>query len=102
MDQELRDKWRQSVLRNFHTPDGRLKHIPVQLKKKLVVLEAMAEKLELGRAYPESEINAFIKQYHPDYASLRREMIMHGFMYREKEIYELNPKKMWAKWEELR
>lgn len=101
MDQDMQDKWRQSVLRNFHTPDGRLKHIPVQLKKKLVVLEAMAEKLEPGRAYPENEINAFVQQVHPDYATLRRELIMHGFMYREKEVYELNPRQMWAKWEEL-
>jgi hypothetical protein len=101
MDANMQDKWRQSVLRNFHTPDGRLKHIPVQLKKKLVVLEAMAEKLEPGRAYPESEINAFVQQVHPDYATLRRELIMHGFMYRDKEVYELNPRQMWAKWEEL-
>lgn len=101
MEQDVQEKWRQSVLRNFHTPDGRLKHIPVQLKKKMVVLEAMAEKLEPGRAYPEKEVNAFVQQYHPDYATLRRELIMHGFMYRDKEVYELNPREMWDDWRKL-
>ena len=101
MGTEAKEKWKSAVLRNFFTPDGRLKHIPVQLKKKLVILEAMAEKLELGRSYPEAEINTFMKNYHADYATLRREMIMHQFMYREKEIYELNPRQIWAKWDEL-
>ncbi|MBC8078788.1 MAG: metalloregulator ArsR/SmtB family transcription factor [Gorillibacterium sp.] len=98
---EVKEKWKSAVLRNFFTPDGRLKHIPVQLKKKLVILEALAERLELGRSYPEAEINTFMKTYYADYATLRREMIMHQFMYREKEIYELNPREIWAKWDEL-
>jgi hypothetical protein len=90
-----------SVLKNFFTADGRIKSIPVQLKKKLIVLEHLASKLDKGRKYPEKELNEFIKQYHEDFATIRREMIMHQYMYRENQIYELNPQELWTKWREL-
>jgi len=95
---EERNRTRESVVRNFFTKDGRLKHLPAQLKKKLIVLEHLATRLESGRKYPEKEINEFIKPYHEDFATIRREFIMHQFMYREDGVYELNPPEMWAKW----
>jgi len=94
-------KFRESVLKNFFTKEGRLKTIPAQLKKKIVILERLAEQLELGKAYAEKEINEFLKRYHEDYATLRRELIMQQFMYRENEIYELNPREVWTKWQDL-
>ena len=94
-------KFKEAALRNFYTEDGRLKHLPSQLKKKLVVLEHMVAQLEKGRKYTEKEMNAFIQRFHPDYATIRREFIMHQFMYRAEEIYELNPQAMWARWEQL-
>ncbi|MDO7905728.1 metalloregulator ArsR/SmtB family transcription factor [Paenibacillus sp. JX-17] len=100
--QEVEVPIKASVLRNFFTKDGCLKQIPSQLKKKLIVMEYLAEQLEPGKAYPECEVNEFIKQYHEDFATIRRELIMHQFMYREKEVYELNPREMWAKWEQLK
>ncbi|WP_223067450.1 metalloregulator ArsR/SmtB family transcription factor [Paenibacillus caui] len=93
---------RKSVLSNFFAKDGRLKQIPSQLKKKVIVLEYFAQQLEPGRKYEEKEINEFIKRYHEDYATLRRELIMHQFMYRENGIYELNPQTMWTSWQNLR
>ncbi|MFC3800434.1 metalloregulator ArsR/SmtB family transcription factor [Cohnella sp. GCM10012308] len=92
-DSRLKD----TVVKNFFTTDGRLKHLPAQLKKKLIVLAHLASKLEPGRRYGEPEINTFIKDYHDDYATIRREFIMHQFMFRENEVYELNPPEMWAK-----
>lgn len=92
---------RQSVLKNFFTADGRLKHIPAQLKKKLIVLEHLVSRLEPGRMYTEKEINEFIGRVHDDFATIRREFIMHQYMYRDNQIYELNPKELWAKWETL-
>ncbi|WP_261302527.1 metalloregulator ArsR/SmtB family transcription factor [Paenibacillus andongensis] len=103
-DEDLKDRnqnLKQSVIRNFITLEGKLKHIPAQLKKKLIILEHLVEQLEKGRTYTEKELNAFIKNYHPDFATIRREFIMHQFMFRENEIYELNPVEMWAKWENL-
>ena len=85
------------VIRSFITPDGKLKQIPAQRKKKLVVFEYMVRGLEKGRKYAEKEINEYIKQFHDDYATIRREFIMNHYMYREDGIYELNPETMWAK-----
>lgn len=92
---------KESVIKNFFTNEGKLKNIPVQLKKKLIVLELMVSKLKMGRPYSEKEINEFIKTFHSDFATIRREFIMHQFMYRENQIYELNPQEMWAKWDGL-
>lgn len=99
---EENKKFKDSVIHNFFTADGKLKSIPAQLKKKLIVLEHMVSQLAYGEQYPEKELNAFIKQYHEDFATIRREFIMHQFMFREKNVYELNPQEMWAKWEALK
>jgi len=92
---------KRSVLKNFFTSEGKLKHLPVQLKKKLIVLEKLVEGLEKGRKYTEQEMNEYIKHVHDDYATIRREFIMHHFMFRENEIYELNPPELWTKWYRL-
>lgn len=91
-----------SVLTNFFSKDGRLKQIPSQMKKKLIVLQYIVEKLETGMKYQEKELNEFIKQFHDDFATIRREFIIHQFMYREDSVYELNPKELWTKWETLK
>ncbi|QTH40400.1 metalloregulator ArsR/SmtB family transcription factor [Cohnella sp. LGH] len=95
------EKTRESVIGNFFTKEGRLKHVPAQLKKKLIVLEHIVSSLEQGQKYAEKEINEFIKSYHEDFATIRREFIMHQFMYREDGVYEMNPPEMWAKWQRL-
>lgn len=91
----------ESVIKNFFTSEGKLKQIPAQLKKKLIILEHLVSQLESGRKYTEKEINTFIKPVHEDFATIRREFIMHQFMYRENEIYELNPRELWARWDTL-
>lgn len=98
---EEQKRLRDSVIRNFFSKEGKLKNIPSQLKKKLIILEHMVTNLEAGRRYSEKEINEYIMTYHEDFATIRREFIMHQFLFREKEIYELNPQEMWAKWVNL-
>ncbi|MBP1995352.1 DUF2087 domain-containing protein [Paenibacillus eucommiae] len=98
---EKNKRLKDSVIKNFITSEGRLKHIPAQLKKKLIVLEHLVSRLNKGQKYTEKEINEFIMSFHDDFATLRREFIMHQFMFRENEIYELNPPEMWAHWEVL-
>ncbi|MGD7043474.1 metalloregulator ArsR/SmtB family transcription factor [Jeotgalibacillus proteolyticus] len=93
--QEVEDK--DKILKNFFSKEGRLKTIPAQRKKKLIVLEYLVEKLEVGKKYSEKEINIFIEKYHEDYATLRREFINHQLMFRDKGIYEVNPREMWLK-----
>jgi hypothetical protein len=94
-------RMKDSVIKNFLSSEGKLKSLPVQLKKKLIVLEHLVSQLEKGRQYSEKEINDFIKNFHEDFATVRREFIMHQFMFRESQVYELNPQEMWARWEDL-
>lgn len=95
--QELKveEKDKLSIVKNFFGHDGTLKQIPSQQKKKLIALAYMIRQLEAGRRYTEKEINEYIKQFHEDFATIRREWIMHHYMYRENGIYELNPREMW-------
>lgn len=88
---------KQKVIQNFFTKDGKLKNIPSQRKKRLMIFEHMIEGLEPGKKYPEKELNEYIKQFHDDFATIRREFITNQYMYRENGIYELNPEEMWAK-----
>ncbi|MGO4532872.1 metalloregulator ArsR/SmtB family transcription factor [Paenibacillus sp. 2TAF8] len=99
---DVNETLKASIMRNFFSKDGRLRQIPAQYKKKLVVLEYLAEQLEFGRKYSEKEINMFIQNYHEDFATLRREFIMHQFMYREDGVYELNPREMWTRWDQVK
>ncbi|MDR9854658.1 metalloregulator ArsR/SmtB family transcription factor [Paenibacillus sp. VCA1] len=96
------EQMKEAVIRNFFAKDGRLRSIPAQYKKKLIALEHLVERLEPGRKYAEKEINEFIKQFHEDYATIRREFIMHQFMYREDGVYELNPRELWTRWENVK
>lgn len=100
-DDTANEAMKAAVLRNFFTADGRLAQIPAQYKKKLIAMQYLVEKLESGRRYTEKEINAFIQQFHDDYATIRREFIIHGYMSRDHEIYEMNSRDQWTKWEKV-
>ncbi|MCI0397257.1 MAG: metalloregulator ArsR/SmtB family transcription factor [Chloroflexi bacterium] len=68
--------------------DGRrIKEIPARYQKRRIVLQWLVEQFESGRRYTEPEINALLKQYHPDHASLRRYLIDMGLMQRESGFY---------------
>jgi hypothetical protein len=95
MEMSVTEEERTAIINNFFTKDGKLKIYPAQRKKKLVVLAHMIKGLEFGRVYQEKEINEYLKQYHEDYATLRRELIMCQYMYRENSLYELNPVELW-------
>lgn len=85
------------VINNFFSADGKLKSIPAQRKKKLIIFEHLIKGLKKGVKYEEKDINQYIKQFHDDYATIRREFITNQYMYRENGIYEVNPSEMWAK-----
>jgi hypothetical protein len=67
------------VLRAF-VRDGQLTSIPVARAKRLVVLDRLAQEFELGRHYPEAEVNVILARWHPDTASLRRYLVDEGFL----------------------
>ncbi|WP_139492758.1 DUF2087 domain-containing protein [Brevibacillus dissolubilis] len=95
MSSATNDVEKQRVLASFFTPEGKLKSIPTQLKKRIFILEKLAEGLDIGRSYSEKEISDYLKAYHDDFATLRRELIMNHIMYRADGIYTLNPRELW-------
>jgi len=67
---------------------GRLKHLPVQKKKRHIVLETFAELFTPGRDYAENETNEIISCLFNDYCTIRRELVDAGFLKREGQIYQ--------------
>lgn len=82
--------YRKKVLDTFFAY-GRLASIPVQRKKRRIVLEQMVESFDLDRDYPEKEVNLILADYHEDFCTLRREMILEKLMERTKGIYRRRP-----------
>ena len=88
-EQERREQeWRQKVLRSFFdATTGKLKVIPAQRKKRLIVLERLAQEFEPGRSYTEREVNITIADFHDDFCTLRRDLVEEGFMERDGGVY---------------
>lgn len=82
------DAARTKTLRAFFV-DGRLKQMPAQRKKRVVVLQHLLERFSPGRDYPEREVNDLLRPAHPDVATLRRELVDYGFMTRTNGIYRV-------------
>ena len=80
------DRKRQSLLRTF-VPDGRLVRLPARRGRRRVVLEYVTQSFEPGRRFPEREVDAVLRAWHPDYASLRRYLIDESLMAREDGVY---------------
>ena len=78
--------YRQKILRAFFEY-GRLKSLPAQRKKKLVVLEEIVKAFEKNRVYTEREVNLIIADYFDDFCTIRRDMISEGLMERSSEGY---------------
>ncbi|HLI90235.1 MAG TPA: metalloregulator ArsR/SmtB family transcription factor [Ktedonobacteraceae bacterium] len=68
------DAWERKVLKDFFE-GTRLKEIPASPKKRMVILKWLANQFEYGVVYTEAEVNEILQRYHPDSASLRRELI---------------------------
>ena len=83
-------EWDRKILRDYF--DGtRLKQIPVNRKKREVILNWLADRFEAGRRYPEKEVNEILKRHHEDSATLRRELVEGGWMAREHGVYWRTP-----------
>jgi predicted transcriptional regulator len=80
------DTWECKIITDFF--DGsRLKEIPASRKKREVVLKWLCERFKHGIRYKEKEVNEIISCHHPDFATLRRELIGAGLLKRENSIY---------------
>ncbi len=74
-----------TILERFFS--GRvLEEIPVQRSKRLVVLQRLALEFDPGRRYTESEVNAVLGAFHPDWSALRRGLVDEGLLDREPRV----------------
>ena len=75
------------VVKNFLTPDGRLRTMPAKRSKRLLVLDHVAQRFEPGVMYAEKEVNTVLEHFHADYAALRRALVDEEFLTRENNVY---------------
>jgi predicted transcriptional regulator len=80
------EAWQQKVLRDFFEGE-RLKEIPASRKKREVVLRWLASQFPMDVRYREVEVNELLRRYHPDTATLRRELVGAGLLQRERSVY---------------
>lgn len=85
-DEETR--FRTKVIRDFFVGD-RLKEIPAQRKKRVIVLQHIMERFQPDRTYHEREVNEILRPIHDDVATLRRELVDYGYMLRDRGIYQM-------------
>lgn len=75
-----------TVLRTF-LPEGRLVQMPAQETKRRIVLDHVARVFEPGARYPEREVDAMLKAFWDDHATLRRYLVDYGLLARDKGEY---------------
>jgi excisionase family DNA binding protein len=63
-------------LSEYFDDDGRLLRLPSKQSKRRAVLDRLIVAFEPDRTYAETEVNAILRGFHDDVATLRREMIV--------------------------
>lgn len=79
------DSYDRKVLANFTDSTGRIKNLPAQRKKLEVLLRYVLKSFQPGIRYSEKQVNEILGRYHPDTATLRRELIVNKMLYRERD-----------------
>jgi DNA-binding HxlR family transcriptional regulator len=82
-------RYKEKVLKTF-IKKGKLTALPVQHKKKLIILDEFAKKFKPGVRYDEKLVDDVINTIYEDHCTIRRLLIEEGLMIREKQIYWLN------------
>ena len=57
------------------------------VRKRLVVLNLIAQRFAIGRMYSEVEVNTIVGDFHDDVAALRRYLVDEGFLERRNGQY---------------
>jgi DNA-binding HxlR family transcriptional regulator len=72
------------VVRTYFTPEGQLKALPTQAKKRLAVLRHVLAPFAPGRRYSEKQVNEILTRFsREEYVTLRRYLIDYRLMERE-------------------
>ncbi len=85
---------REKVLAAFFE-DGKVTSMPVQHKRKLIVLRELLQDVEPGRTYQEKELNQLIAERYQDFCTVRRYWVDLGYMERHDGYYRLLPQSEW-------
>lgn len=80
-------KYKEKVIESFFKYN-KLKEIPVQKKKKQIILEKIVESFERDRTYTEKEVNLIIADFHDDFCTIRRDLVGFNLMERKDGIYK--------------
>lgn len=81
------EEYKEKVIKSFFKYD-KLKGIPVQNKKKQIILEKIVESFEKNRDYTEKEVNLIIADFNDDFCTIRRDLIGFNLMERKDGIYK--------------
>jgi len=74
-------------VKQFLDSSGKITQLPQKQKARRALLEYLTEKFDPGRTYSEREVNAICSQWHTfgDYFLLRRELVDHDLLCRERD-----------------
>ncbi|HET9667191.1 MAG TPA: DUF2087 domain-containing protein [Desertimonas sp.] len=77
---------RRKVLEAF-VREGRITSMPTAPAKREVVLDWLARRFEIGRRYPEAEVNSALDGHAEDHVSLRRSLVDAELLCRDDGMY---------------
>jgi biotin operon repressor len=84
------------AVRNYLTPEGRIKAFPATLKKRRPILAWLTRHFEEDRRYSEAEVNEIIERRHHDRETFRRELIAYRMLARKSGVYWRLPETGWV------
>lgn len=87
-EEDEEEKYKKKVLSAFFEY-GRLVSLPVQRKKREIVLKEIGKSFEKNRIYNEQEINEIIHKFNEDHCTIRREMVAYQILERNDGKYKL-------------
>jgi hypothetical protein len=85
-DKRMND-YRNKVLKTFFNKNKLIK-LPVQHKKRLIILEEILSSFSFDKKYSEDKIDQTINKFYDDHCTIRRLFIEEGMMKRVNGVYE--------------
>ncbi|MFA7290398.1 MAG: DUF2087 domain-containing protein, partial [Melioribacteraceae bacterium] len=90
---EKKSKDSKNKVINTFFKNGTLTNLPIQHKKRLIIIEEFIKKFDPAKRYLESEIDDLINESYEDHCTIRRIMIDEKYLFREKQVYWINYEK---------
>lgn len=82
---QITEAEQEKILATYFDEDQFIKQFPSKEKRKLVLLNVLAQKFDTKKNYSESAVNDILKQHIEDYVTVRRYLIEYGFLRRTKD-----------------